>query len=70
MLKKQLLKYEILEILKSKECSREEIVFALSNYFENSNIINLLDDLVEKEEILFFKNKYFLKNKKKLTNNN
>lgn len=64
MLKKQLLKYEILEILKSKECSREEIVFALSNYFENSNIINLLDDLVEKEEILFFKNKYFLKNKK------
>lgn len=69
MLKKQLLKYEILEILKSKECSREEIVSVLSNYFETSNIINLLDDLVKKEEISFFKSKYFLKNKK-LTNNN
>lgn len=60
MLKRELLKYEILEFLKSGEKTENEILINFSKYFEICLIRETLKILLEKKEINFENKKYFV----------
>lgn len=52
MLKKALIKYEILEFIENKEKTEAEIVENFSRYFELVDIKKSLENLVEENEVM------------------
>ena len=52
MLKKALIKYEILEFIENKEKTEAEIVENFSRYFEPVDIKKSLENLVEENEVI------------------
>ena len=52
MLKKALIKYEILEFIENKEKTEAEIVENFSRYFEVADIKKSLENLVEENEVI------------------
>ena len=52
MLKKALIKYEILEFIENKEKTEAEIVEIFSRYFEPVDIKKSLENLVEENEVI------------------
>jgi hypothetical protein len=52
MLKKALIKYEILEFIENKEKTETEIVENFSRYFEPVDIKKSLENLVEENEVI------------------
>ena len=52
MLKKALIKYEILEFIENKEKTEAEIVKNFSRYFEPVDIKKSLENLVEENEVM------------------
>lgn len=52
MLKKALIKYEILEFIENKEKTETEIVENFSRYFELVDIKKSLENLVEENEVI------------------
>lgn len=61
MIKKTLIKFEVLEIIKEKEVTKEEIILKLSKYFEPFNIEESLLILLKENLIVFKEGKYFFK---------
>ena len=60
MLKRALIKYEILELIENKEKTEKEIVEHFSKYFETVDLKKGLEDLVDKNKVIL-KEKYFKK---------
>ena len=60
MLKRALIKYEILEFIENKEKTEEEIIENFSRYFETIDIKKSLEDLVDKNKVILKEN-YFKK---------
>lgn len=52
MLKKALIKYEILEFIENKEKTEAEIVENFSRYFELVDIKKSLENLVDENEVI------------------
>lgn len=52
MLKKALIKYEILEFIENKEKTEAEIVENFSRYFEPVDIKKSLENLVDENEVI------------------
>jgi len=61
MIKKTLIKFEVLEIIKEKEVTKEEIILKLSKYFEPFNIEESLLILLKENLIGVKEGKYFFK---------
>lgn len=60
MLKKALIKYEILEFIENKEKTEIEIIENFSRYFEPVDIKKSLENLIEENEVIS-KEGYFKK---------
>lgn len=60
MLKKALIKYEILEFIENKEKTEKEIIENFSRYFEPVDIKKSLENLIEENEVIS-KEGYFKK---------
>ena len=60
MLKKVLIKYEILEFIENKEKTEKEIIENFYRYFESVDIKKSLENLIEENEVIS-KEGYFKK---------